>query len=296
MILRLRQLSASTVRSDSPRNPARVGNPERAVFAVANDLQRAIKVVLPAGLVRSLQRRRLARIRARNSQLSTKEVFTRVYRERAWSASSIGEFQSGSGSSDLIAEAYAGFVRTFIRAHSIRSIVDLGCGDFNMGRRVVGPGATYTGVDIVDDLISANRREFGAQGVDFRCLNIIDDELPPGELCLVRQVFQHLSNAQIGSVLPKLGAYKYVLVSEHHPSERFAVVPNRDKPHGGDTRLLDNSAVFLDKPPFSLPDLQMVHSMDAPPIVAAGETIRTVLIDNSRSTRILVQLVRPESR
>ncbi|MDZ7910611.1 MAG: class I SAM-dependent methyltransferase [Rhodococcus sp. (in: high G+C Gram-positive bacteria)] len=240
-----------------------------------------IKTAVPPRMLKLYRDRRVAHARAVNEHLSTKEVFTRIYRDKKWSVSSGSEFQSGSGSTEPIAEQYASFVADFINQRAVSSVVDLGCGDFNVGRRIAVAGVRYVGVDIVDDLISNNLRKFADRGIDFRCLNIVEDDLPAGELCLVRQVFQHLSNTEILAVLPKLARYKYVLITEHYPAFTSGIVPNLDKPHGEDTRLFDNSAVYLDKAPFALAGVSEVFSVDAPPIVARGEKLTTVLLDNT---------------
>lgn len=131
--------------------------------------------------------------------------------------------------------------------------VDLGCGDFRMGFRIAPLAGSYLGVDIVPALIEHLTGEFGRDHISFRCINIIDDPLPEGDICFVRQVLQHLSNDQILRVLPKLASYKYVFITEHIPNRRNPYRPNLDKAHGPDIRIYWNSGVFLDQPPFSLP-------------------------------------------
>jgi len=127
--------------------------------------------------------------------------------------------------------------------------VDLGCGDFGVGSRLLAPDLRYTTIDIVPDLVEYNRKRFAGMSVEFKCLNIIDDELPKGDLCLVRQVLQHLSNAEILRILNKLRAYRFAIVTEHVYSGP-GWHPNVDKPHGPGTRIPARSGVFLDAPPF----------------------------------------------
>lgn len=82
---------------------------------------------------------------------------------------------------------------------------------FRVGRLICAQcDLRYVGVDAVPDLIAYNRSRFGGPQVEFRCTNLIDDELPDGELCLIRQVLQHLSNAEISRVLAKCAKYQYV--------------------------------------------------------------------------------------
>jgi hypothetical protein len=94
-------------------------------------------------------------------------------------------------------------------------------------------------------------------------------------------VLQHLSNEEIGILLGKLHKYPYLLVTEHYPSPALASTENADKPHGGDTRIIDNSAVYLDRPPYNLANVEEFLTVDAGQyLVAAGETIKTWLVTN----------------
>jgi len=176
--------------------------------------------------------------------LNVSEAFERIYSNKEWGDG------SGSGSSGPAAEKYVDDVTAFIKAHGIRSVVDLGCGDFQVGQQVWLRGnVSYVGVDIVQSLIECHSKRHGKSGISFVCANILTDPLPDADLCLVRQVFQHLSNAQIEIALRNLSKYPLVLVSEHVPKK--AGVINRDKPHGPDVRVYWGSGVYLEHPPFS---------------------------------------------
>jgi hypothetical protein len=64
------------------------------------------------------------------------------------------------------------------------------------------------------------------------CLDAAGIEpLPQAELCLIRQVFQHLSNTQISAILTKLEVLPYIIVTEHQPSDGDFVSANADKVH-----------------------------------------------------------------
>ena len=83
-------------------------------------------------------------------------------------------------------------------------------------------------------------------------MDITYDQLPPGDVCFVRQVLQHLSNESILNFLKIIeNKYKYLVVTEHFPSSKNFVA-NLDKPNGPDVRLYDQSAVILTEPPFNL--------------------------------------------
>jgi SAM-dependent methyltransferase len=216
--------------------------------------------------------------RKENSVLSVRQVFTRIYENREWGGES--GLYSGTGSDDPVTGQYCGFVRSFIAQNGITRIVDLGCGDFRVGSRIASAGGSWIAVDIVEKVVEADRKKYAALGnVSFECRNIIEDDLPPGQLCLVRQVLQHLSNAEIVAVVGKLRAYDYALVTEHFPAASVRLRPNRDKPHGFDTRVHERSAVVLDKPPFCVPGVTEVLSVHAAEVISReGETMRTFLV------------------
>jgi SAM-dependent methyltransferase len=186
-------------------------------------------------------------------RLSVSEAFSAIYRSHAWGSIEDRPFCSGDGSiREEAVGPYCAMIRDFIAANNIRRVVDLGCGDFAVGSRFVDPAVDYVGIDVVPDLIRYNQEHFAVPGVEFRCMNIIEDELPPGDLCLVRQVLQHLSNAQIQQTLKSLRRYRYVIATEHVYAGA-GLRHNRDKPQGPGTRIPRRSGVFLESSPFNCP-------------------------------------------
>jgi SAM-dependent methyltransferase len=186
-------------------------------------------------------------------RLSVSEAFSAIYRSHAWGSIEDRPFCSGDGSiREEAVGPYCALIRDFITANNIRRVVDLGCGDFAVGSRFIGPAVHYLGIDVVPDLIRYNQEHFGSPGVEFRCMNIIEDELPQGDLCLVRQVLQHLSNAQIQQTLRSLRLYRYVIATEHVYAGA-GLRRNRDKPQGPGTRIPRRSGVFLESSPFNCP-------------------------------------------
>jgi hypothetical protein len=135
------------------------------------------------------------------------------------------------------------------------------------------PGINYIGIDIVEALIQANQARYANERISFRTLDITTDSLPFAELCLIRQVLQHLSNAQILKVLANCQKYKYVIITEHVPTGQ-KVKPNVDKPHGPDIRLRYNSGIFLDQPPFN----QKVENIFEVPVTEKGGVLLTTLL------------------
>jgi SAM-dependent methyltransferase len=214
--------------------------------------------------VRRLSRHMKAVIRnLQNRGLSAQEVFTRVYATKMWGTGSEA-FYSGPGSNADAAKPYADFVTSWIKAHDIRSVVDLGCGDFRVGRMITSCGISYTGVDVVAPLIDDNNRRFGNDQVHFQCLDITSDNLPAGDLCLIREVFQHISNAQIVAVLARMEKYQYVLFTDVQPEDVSNYRINKDKVHGASSRLVHGSCLRLDAPPFGVKGMRLVFETNLP--------------------------------
>jgi SAM-dependent methyltransferase len=199
-----------------------------------------------------------------------------VYAAGGWGE---GEtFDSGSGSRGEPAARYVDAVRSLIREHDVHTAVDIGCGDFRVAREFAGNLSHYRGVDVVPDLIARNRAVYGGSTVEFSVLDATREELPDAELCLIRQVLQHLSNRQISAILDRCARYPLVVVTEHWPAEAGRSTPNVDKPHGPDTRLDRGSWVDLTAAPLHRGPVEELLRVPAePPLFHDGETIRTHL-------------------
>jgi Methyltransferase domain len=219
---------------------------------------------------------RLRHIRQRNATRSVEDVFSEIYAAGRWGGG--GEFNSGTGSQGDAAARYGRYVRDLLSETGARTAVDLGCGDFRVAAQFVDDLDSYHGVDVVGGLIERNTTLYGRDGVTFCVLDATDCRLPPADVCLVRQVLQHLSNDQIARILHRCRAYPLVVVTEHWPAPEAAGVPNVDKPHGPDTRLDSGSWVNIAEPPFNC---QAVEEVLRVPVTVGlygpGETIATQL-------------------
>jgi SAM-dependent methyltransferase len=207
-------------------------------------------------------------------------VFTDIYQNNRWGGCR-GEYYSGDGSDEHMISEFVSAVRGLIQCQSIRSVVDLGCGDFRVGSQIVSEALDYTGIDIVAPLIERNNSEFISKKVRFLVRNIIDDQLPVADLCIIRQVLQHLSNEQIARILNKASAFSFVVIAEHHPAPTRVRIRNLNKAAGSDVRVLFDSGVYLETPPFGLRNLSVLcRTPVTNPLVHMGEIITTYLIDN----------------
>ncbi|GAB3803360.1 class I SAM-dependent methyltransferase [Micromonospora zhanjiangensis] len=218
----------------------------------------------------------MAAIRRRNAGRSAERVFADIYAEGRWGA---GEtFDSGTGSRGELAIRYAEYVRSLVQRLGVRSVVDVGCGDFRVAGLFADHVESYHGVDVVPAVIARNNELHGAPGVRFSVLDATVRPLPEGDLCLVRQVLQHLSNRQIAGILAHCRQFPTVLVTEHWPAPDRMRRPNIDKPHGPDIRLDRGSWVDITRPPFDCRPVREVLRLSLGlPLFRSGETVRTFL-------------------
>ncbi len=181
----------------------------------------------------------------------TKEAMEQVYTMKLWGDNK-SDFYSGLGSHHReIVNPYIEVLTSFLTSFKSPLVVcDLGCGDFNIGKELVKHTKKYVAVDIVADLIVHNKEKFKEENLEFHCLDIAVDDLPSGDCALVRQVLQHLSNAEIQSIVGKLAHFKYVILTEHIPEGDF--VANKEIISGQGTRLKKQSGINLLAPPFNL--------------------------------------------
>jgi hypothetical protein len=189
-------------------------------------------------------------------------TFRSVYRRAEWGKGGQSQFFSGVGSygepaakyADVMSAVVGGLIR---QKGAPITIVDLGCGDFSVGSQLLArlPPVRYIGCDVVPELVRENQERYGSDRIAFRTIDIVSEELPAGEICTVRQVFQHLPNVDILQILRKLRKYEHVYVTEGQPLIREGVV-NPDKANSADVRFDwrtgHGRGVELDQAPYNL--------------------------------------------
>ena len=180
----------------------------------------------------------------------TKAAMEQVYEMNLWGEND-SKFYSGDGSHlPEIVNPYIDSLATFLTSfEQPLTVCDLGCGDFNVGKALVKYTEKYVAVDIVSDLIERNKKKFKEENLEFHCLDIVVDNLPHANCALIRQVLQHLPNAEVQGILNKLTDYKYVVLTEHIPEGDFE--PNKDIISGQGTRLKKKSGLDISAPPFN---------------------------------------------
>ena len=164
-------------------------------------IKRVVRPLLPKRMQVAFGNRKFAATIDHSDYRST---FRDIYLQNWWGDP---ESRSGFGSRlDRTASVRAGLSAWF-KEKRIRSLFDAPCGDFNWMKELLRESdLTYSGGDLVPELIEANRAAYPKH--DFRVFDILTAELPEADAWLCRDVLIHLPNAQIASVLERFRASK----------------------------------------------------------------------------------------
>ena len=112
-------------------------------------------------------------------------------------------------------------------------------------------------------------------------IDAVMDEFPTGDVVILRQVLQHLSNSDILKILTKIeGRFSYLLFTDHQPLETLWQ-PNLDKKSGPDIRVQYGSGLNLEAEPFLL---KSKNTKLIDEVKTEEGYIRTYLIELSSST------------
>jgi SAM-dependent methyltransferase len=202
-------------------------------------------------------------------------LFGWVYENNQWGRSPAGA-RYYSDSPPQHTEPYRAIVSDFIRANGIRRVVDLGCGDFVASSGIDMGDAHCIGVDIYDRLIADDRARFGDDRHEFVVADLIEDDLPSGDLALISTVLYLMSHADALAVLHKLQRYRYVIATDGQPKTPVAERRNIDKPTDKYTpRDWHGTGFWLELAPFNL-DVTVLCEHELPD----GECMRTVLLQH----------------
>lgn len=151
------------------------------------------------------------------------EAFSDIYRRNVW-----GEFKSGDGSAPWRNRRYIHLVERFMRTRNVRSVVDLGCGDWSFSQYIRWGDASYHGIDVVPEVAVTNTRRYGRANVRFTHGDLLTTDLPSADLALMKDVLQHWSTDAILAMLPRLCRFRYVILTNDVAVWRFL--------HGGRLR------------------------------------------------------------
>jgi hypothetical protein len=170
-----------------------------------------------------------------------RRIFSGIYRARAW-----GDYESssGAGSTRDRASDFLDSLIALVRRLEAVTLLDAPCGDFNWAAPLADAVPAYVGVDVVPEIIAANRRRHGADRRRFLCRDIVDDALPRADVVFCRDALVHFTSGDVWDALARLRATgaRYLIATTFVGDRTNVEIVT------GDWRPLN-----LERPPFSFP-------------------------------------------
>lgn len=205
-------------------------------------------------LLSSRLMRHIAR-RLRSSTHSQQSTFTEIFKANAWGGT---ESVSGPGSSQARGADFEKELMALFDAWNVRSIVDAPCGDLNWMRQVLAQrDLSYTGIDIVEELIARNACIHAAANRRFLCADMTRDPLPSADLVICRDGLVHLSFTDARAAIRNFrrSGSRYLLTTTFVGRSR-----NTDVLTGGWRVLNMEAAPFCFPAPLAFVDERCTHS------------------------------------
>ena len=143
------------------------------------------------------------------TQSPRRERFEKIFLSHEWG----GDSRSGPGSDPKNTRRYVRFLNDWLARHpQVRSIIEVGCGDWATSSQVDFGDRHYLGIDIVEALVVSLRDRYGSGHTRFERLDFVEQDVPPGDLLIAKDVLQHLSNGAVSSFLSRnLPRFKYAI-------------------------------------------------------------------------------------
>ena len=177
-----------------------------------------------------------------------KKVFASIHKKNTWGSE---ESISGPGSTLEYTAGIRQQLPVLLHSLKIKTLLDAPCGDCNWISTVDLTEISYTGADIVPDIIEANKIKY--PGKKFIVADIVSDELPAADMVLCRDCFIHLRKKEITEIIRnfKRSGIKYMLASTYPVQQNTEILTGHFRP------------VNLELSPFNLP--APINKMDDHP-------------------------------
>jgi SAM-dependent methyltransferase len=179
------------------------------------------------------------------------EIFTYIYDNGIWGRNAEGKGFSGGGSLVENAQTYMNFLQEFLKANEIKTVVDVGCGDWTFSQNICWEGIQYTGYDVVRKVIDENIKKFSNSSIKFIQGDLTHLDLPNADLLICKDVLQHLPHQNIFHLLQQAYKYKYCLITNDVDPHSFSSQNNSIQQ--GEYRTLD-----LTKAPFNVAGIKVL--------------------------------------
>ena len=149
------------------------------------------------------------------------DIFTTIYERNLWGNNHHPEYHGSSGEGsdiDYNKTTYVPFLKNLILHNNLKTIVDLGCGDFRCGELIYQDlDVLYTGYDAYKKVIEHHLARYPLPKYFFVHLDFCHhkERIINGDICILKDVIQHWSLENIYSFLDYLvenKKFKYILI------------------------------------------------------------------------------------
>ena len=138
-------------------------------------------------------------------------IFSKIYEHNVWNNNDSNVPLSGPGSSLENTKIFRQFLEATIDKYDIKSVIDLGCGDCTWIPTTKTFSIDYMGIDIVESVINKNITKYGNKFVHG---NIIEMEIPKGDLFIIRDVIFHMKLDNILKLFNNIkDKFKYIMIT-----------------------------------------------------------------------------------
>lgn len=132
-------------------------------------------------------------------------------------------------------------------------MLDIGCGDFRVSGDIIkglGGDINWIAIDVSKLIIERNKSLYGCKNVNFIHMDATKQELSKADLVLVREVMQHLSNADILKLIKNIPRDAKIIATNTVPIN--CEKQNGDIVTGAQSRAYLQQGIFLNLPPFNI--------------------------------------------
>lgn len=145
-----------------------------------------------------------------------KSIFEDIYKKSLWNNGNTNVPLSGPGSSLENTKFYSEVLNKFIYDNECKTVLDLGCGDLTWIPNTPffnDNNIKYTGVDIVESLITSHLTKFPQK--QFLCKDItIYNDFDKVDIIIIRDVIFHLKNNDILSIFENIkNKFKFIIIT-----------------------------------------------------------------------------------
>jgi hypothetical protein len=149
------------------------------------------------------------------------EIFTNIYENSVWGNNHNIHYNgtSGGGSDiDYNKTMYIPFLKKFISDNNIKTVVDLGSGDFRCGPLIYDSlDIKYFGYETYEKIVAYNSTKFLPPKYNFTHMDFFTkkEEIISGDLCIIKDVLQHWKMNEIYIFLDYIitnKKFKYILI------------------------------------------------------------------------------------